>query len=199
MRKFFFLASLLLATTAIAGPVTQNQALQKALTFMSERKAGRAVQLTPVNATRINSTSTTPSFYVFNTTGNQGFVIVSGDDRTTPVLGYTDNGNFDPNKMPANMKAWLENYEQQIKDLDMMGVTETYDESLRVKPTRNSISPMITSHWDQGAPYWDQCPEFMDLDENGDTLSDRAYTGCVATSMAQIMNYYKYPDRKSVV
>ena len=134
-----------------------------------------------------------PSYYIFNTEGDKGYVIVSGDDRTTPILGYIDQGSFDPNKVPANMKAWLENYSQQIATLDEMGITETYNESLTMKPTRNSISPLITSHWDQGAPYWNHCPEFLDIDENGDTISEMAYTGCVATSMAQIMNYYKYP------
>ena len=160
---------------------------------MSQQHPGKVIQLTPVNNHKFRTTGTTSSYYIFNTAGSQGFVIVSGDDRTTPILGYTDNGSFESSKMPANMKKWLENYEMQIQALDMMGITDTYNESLTVKPTRNSISPMVTSHWDQGAPYWDQCPEFLDLDENGDTLSDRAYTGCVATSMAQIMNYYKYP------
>ena len=151
------------------------------------------MQLTPVSTQKFRSSGTPASFYIFNANSNQGFVIVSGDDRTTPVLGYTDNGNFDPNKIPANMKEWLENYEQQISMLDMMGVTQTYDESLTVRPTRNSISPLITSHWNQGAPYWNHCPEFLEMDENGDTISEFAYTGCVATSMAQVMNYYKYP------
>ncbi|MBO4803901.1 MAG: C10 family peptidase, partial [Muribaculaceae bacterium] len=97
----------------------------------------------------------------------------------------------DPNNIPPNMKEMLEHYAQEISMLDQLGITR---ENLTApRPTHNSISPMITTHWDQGAPYWDQCPEFLDLDENGDTISERAYTGCVATSMAQIMNYYKYP------
>ena len=193
MKKTLFLASLLLAATAIAAPVTQNQAQQKASAFLSELNAGRAIQLTPASAPRLNASGATPGFYVFNTANNKGYVIVSGDDRTTPILGYTDSGSFDPNKMPANMKAWLENYEQQIQALDMMGITETFNESLNVKPTRNSISPLITSHWNQDEPYWEQCPVFMDIDANGDTIREMSYTGCVATSMAQVMNYYKYP------
>ena len=135
----------------------------------------------------------TPSYYIFNTEGNKGYVIVSGDDRTVPILGYIDKGSFDPSHVPSNMKAWLENYSEQIASLDALGVTETYEASFAMKPTRNSISPLITSHWDQGAPYWEHCPEFMDVTEDGDTIGEYAYTGCVATSMAQIMNYYKFP------
>ena len=193
MRKILFLASLLLALAAIAAPISQDQAQQAAASFLSQHHPGKVIQLTPVNNLKFKTSGATSSYYIFNAAGNQGFVIASGDDRTTPILGYVDNGNFDPNNMPANMKAWLESYQEQISMLDQLGITETYNESLTVKPTRNSISPMITSHWDQGAPYWNHCPEFMDIDENGDTIGEFAYTGCVAVSMSQIMNYYKYP------
>ena len=135
----------------------------------------------------------TPSYYIFNTEGNKGYVIVSGDDRTIPILGYIDKGSFDANHVPSNMQAWLDSYCDQIASLDALGITQTYESSFTMKPTRNSISPLITSHWDQGAPYWDKCPEFMDVTEDGDTVGELAYTGCVATSMAQIMNYYKHP------
>ena len=137
------------------------------------------------------SSQAQPNFYIFNANANKGFVIVSGDDRTTSVLGYSDKGNFDPANIPVNMKEMLEFYNEQITMLDQLGLTA--EDLMAPRPTRNSISPMITSHWDQGAPYWDQCPMFMDIDENGDTIGERAYTGCVATSMAQIMNFYKYP------
>ena len=131
------------------------------------------------------------NYFIFNSTSQQGYVIVSGDDRTTPILGYVDKGSFDPNYVPANMQAWLDSYAQQIQSLDAFGITG--DDFSAPRPTRNSISPMITSHWDQGAPYWNHCPEFMDINENGDTIGEFAYTGCVAVSMSQIMNYYKYP------
>ncbi|MBR4828317.1 MAG: C10 family peptidase [Muribaculaceae bacterium] len=196
MRNSLLFVFLLLAAAAIAAPVTPDQAQQAASQFLLKHKAGVKVQSAPVTRGQRmmangQSSTTQPSYYIFNTEGNNGYLIVSGDDRTTQILGYIDNGSFDPNHMPANMQAWLDGYAKQISSLDAWGITK--DELSAPRPTRNSISPMITSHWDQGAPYWDQCPEFMELDENGDTIRDRAYTGCVATSMAQIMNYYKYP------
>ena len=194
MRKILFLASLLLSVTAIAGPVSQSNALSAANAFMQEHRSGVSLKATPVPTPRLtnsNRSSNQPGFYVFNTVGDKGYVIVSGDDRTTPILGYVDHGNFDATKLPANMKVWLEGYEQQILALDEMGIKNPPANAPR--PTRNSISPLITSHWDQGAPYWNHCPEFMDIDENGDTIGELAYTGCVATSMAQVMNYYKLP------
>ena len=197
MKKFLIFASVLLATlaTATAAPVTPSQAQQAANQFMQERRPGVIVQSTPVSRTPRkmggHATLAQPNYYIFNTTNNKGYVIVSGDDRTTSILGYTDSGSFDPTNIPANMKAWLENYDQQIQALDELGVLGTGFSAPR--PTRNSISPLVTSHWDQGAPYWDHCPEFMDITEDGDTVGELAYTGCVATSMAQIMNYYKFP------
>jgi len=196
MRKITFLAALLFAMAASAAPVTPEKAYQAASEFMQQHRAGVSVKATPVSkAPRMlaggQKSTTQSSYYIFNSNGNQGYVIVSGDDRTTPVLGFTDSGSFDPNHVPANMKVWLENYAYQINALDLLGISGT--EFSTPRPTRNSISPLITSHWDQGDPYWNQCPEFMDIDENGDTVGELAYTGCVATSMAQIMNYYKHP------
>ena len=183
----------MLSLAAIAGPVSRDMALNKANAFMLKHRAGVTLDATPASLHQIksgNQASTQP-YYVFNTVNNQGYVIVSGDDRTTEILGYVDQGNFDYDKLPANMKSWLKGYEQQIAALNSMGIMEAPANAPR--PTRNSISPLITSHWDQGDPYWGRCPEFMDIDENGDTIGEYAYTGCVATSMAQIMNYYKFP------
>ena len=193
MRKILLLASLLISATAIAAPISQTEALKKASAFMLEHRASISLKSTPANVLHKSAgqAMSNPSYYVFNTVGDKGYVIVSGDDRTNPILGFTDSGSFDPDHLPVNMKAWLENYEQQISALDMLGITS---ENLNApRPTHNSISPLISSHWDQGNPYWNHCPEFMDIDENGDTIGEMAYTGCVATSMAQIMNYYKFP------
>ena len=194
MKKILLLASLLIASTAMAAPVTPTQAQQAASNFMRSHRPGAVLKTSPTGTPKMKGNNQATPFYVFNTTGDQGYVIVSGDDRTTQILGYTDSGSFDPNNVPSNMKAWLEYYSEQINSLDALGITENADLTVP-RPTRNSISPMITSHWDQAGPYWNRCPEFMDVDENGDTVGELAYTGCVATSMAQIMNYYKHPMR----
>lgn len=192
MKKFFILASLLLATTAIAAPVSPEMALASARQFLNERHATGILNSRPVNIpSRLAASQAEPSFYIFNTSNNKGFVIASADDRTPSVLGYSDKGYFDPANIPVNMKEMLEFYNEQIALLDQLGLTA--GDLTAPRPTRNSISPMITTHWDQGDPYWEQCPVFMDIDANGDTISEMAYTGCVATSMAQVMNYYKFP------
>ena len=147
MRKITILATLLLAAlSAVAAPVTPSQAQQAAIQFMQQRRAGVAIQNAPVSRSpRLmangKQSTTLSNFYIFNAIGEKGYVIVSGDDRTIPILGYTDSGSYDPNNVPSNMQAWLDSYAQQISDLDKLGVKG--NEFTSPRPTRNSISPPL--------------------------------------------------------
>lgn len=48
-----------------------------------------------------------------------------------------------------------------------------------------SVTPLLTTEWGQTSPYNDLCPEYA--------AGKRCKTSCVATAMAQIMRYHKYP------
>lgn len=120
-------------------------------------------------------------FYVFNRP-QKGFLIVSADDRITPVLGYSDNGVFDPDNMPDNMREWLQSYQSQITWAIENGINTAYAPS----SSRKNIAPLVTAQWDQGAPYNDLCPT-----EN----KQKTYAGCVATAMAEVMYAHKWPEK----
>ena len=155
-------------------------------------------------AQRLHASADMGYYYVFNIGTDGGFVVVSGDDRTNPILGFSFEGTFDANRVPVNMKNWLDGYVEQMRVLDAMSdaqATQALAQPRRTRAvdTRNSIAPLITTKWDQATPYWNKCPEFMSIDENGDTVGELAYTGCVATSMSQIMNYYKWPAQPTKV
>ncbi|GHT39028.1 hypothetical protein AGMMS49965_03960 [Bacteroidia bacterium] len=81
------------------------------------------------NATlRSASADETVYFYVFGGEDNKGFVIVAGDDRVTPVIGYSDTNGFSADDMPANLKWWLGEYARQIQfaiDNDITPTQET--------------------------------------------------------------------------
>ncbi|MGI6222431.1 MAG: C10 family peptidase [Prevotella sp.] len=123
-------------------------------------------------------------FYVFNNGDNGGFVIVSADDRTYSVLGYSTVGHLDLDHIPEALADMLTGYGEQIR----------YARSL---PTDVSPSTAETSHyeavspllgdiaWDQTWPYNLMTPCYV-----GTTHSA---TGCVATAMAQIMYYHRWP------
>ena len=188
------LAQFSLATWATS--VDMNQAREAAVAFMQQKQAVlRSSGAT--TASSLQTAANTGYYYVFNVGDNNGFVIVSGDDRTTPVLGYATEGHFDATRVPVNMQEMLDNYNTQLKALATMNDVEAATRLATPRRTttvntRNSIAPMITTNWDQATPYWNHCPEFMNSDDPEDG-GELAYTGCVATAMAQVMKYYNWP------
>ena len=133
-------------------------------------------------------------YYVFNVDDNGGYVIVSGDDRTEPILGYVEQGTFDPDNMPENMRSWLQSYADQIKfivDNDIQLDSPLLKKRNKVRGTKHSVPELLTTRWDQGHPYNLTCPKYY----RGDGSQDFPATGCTATAMAQVINHYKYPEK----
>ena len=102
-----------------AGPVSKEKAQETAAAFVAKKNYGFNKKQMRVAAkySKVAEAAGENYFYVFNIGEDDGFVIVSGDDRTVPVLGYSDEGSFAPDKIPANMKAWLDDYARQISYL----------------------------------------------------------------------------------
>ncbi len=117
---------------------------------------------------------------MFNADGDNGFVIVSADDRTTAILGYANEGRLDLSNLPANAAFWLQDYARQIKSL---GTAINLTAPHRA-PGTTVVAPLVTCKWDQSKPFNDLCP----TDKNG-----KCYTGCAATAMAEILFYNKWP------
>lgn len=184
MKKLLLFLFLVVSQLTFAGNVTESEAMQKAQAFLNKhhkvavhglRLAAKDSQLTP--------SETAENYYVFNVGQTNGYVIVSADDRTPAILGYADEGTFDKNNMPKNMKSWLQGYADQLDYL----ATHPEAEIARVALDEHApVAPLLTSNWDQGTPYNSLCPK------DGTDLS---ITGCVATAMAQILYYYKYPEK----
>lgn len=125
------------------------------------------------------------SYYVFNIGEGGGFVIVSGDDRVAPVIGYSTTASFDPGNMPDNMRGWLSECERIIAYAQTLPENPYPVAKIRAA-AEDSVRPMVTTQWGQGNPYNMRCPRIG---------RENALTGCVATAMAQIMKYHKWPER----
>ena len=185
---------------AQAAPITQQQAQQEATSFLrSKQKTNSNLRFAAKGNPSIQAAaSSDAAYYIFNIGNNQGFVIVAGDDRINPILGFSDEGYFDEAKAPQNMKNLLNEYAQQIALLDKVSGIEGAIAAPRTKSvvdTRNSIAPLLTTKWDQARPYWNKCPQV----KNEDGEYEPSYTGCVATAMSQIMKYYNYPAQTTQV
>lgn len=122
--------------------------------------------------------------YVF-AAGTDGYMVLSADDCVPALLGYSDNGIFDANNMPENMRAWLDGYARQIAWASEHGAVMNNAAEAVVKQ-RPEVAPKLTTKWNQDNPYWLKCPKVG---------ARYCYTGCVATAMAQVMNWHKWPEQ----
>ena len=146
-NRFFGLLMLLLGIglLAQAAPISQDQARKEALSFLLNKQISNR-SLKPVAlSNRMLKAGNQAAFYIFNVGNNQGFVIVSGDDRINPILGYSDEGYFDEAKAPSNMKNLLNEYAQQIS---MLNEVSNVKGAIAAAKTRTaSMSPPTLAAW----------------------------------------------------
>ena len=178
---------LFVATLLWAEPITQSTARKKAVIFASKHGKTIAEDVKNLFKVRGKTKAQAMPYYVFNTNDDNGFVIVSGDDRTAEILAYSDKGRFNADEIPDNMRAWLRYYAHVIGTLESTSSvkassTTLYDNGLR--EANSAISPLLSCTWNQGSPYYDRCP----LVEGR-----RCYTGCVCTAAVQVMYYHQWP------
>lgn len=137
-------------------------------------------------------------YYIFNISDNRGWVAVSADDRTIPVMSYALTGTYGETNPPESFVFWMNKYENQIAyaiENNLQQPAESYDLWLfysnpYFSPSKSTmaVSPLLgLIKWNQGCYYNAQCPTNV----MGDC--QRVPTGCVATAMGMIMKYHAYP------
>lgn len=186
MKRLIFTVFMGVAAASIAwgAVITPGQAL--------ERVAGNSVlrpgvmrngQAQPRLA-ETRSIDGQPAVYVYEMAGGEGFMVLSADDMAMPLLGYSNEGSFSASDINPEMQWWLDEYAKEIK-----WMRENQEASGRrlssPKAEREPIAPLLKTKWNQGAPYNNMCPRESD--------GSRCVTGCVATAMAQIVNYHRLP------
>ena len=194
MKKITTLfAMLICAITMMASPVEPEQARTIALNFMVQKSPTVTRSTECTLAYTWSNDRSSALFYVYNVGG--GFVIVSADDAVMPVLGYSTKGTFTGENMPVNCRSWLQGYADEIAYVkeNNLSAPEKVSQAWTAlaegrEPARSgnsrAVEPLLTTTWDQSPFYNALCPG------EGD---DQAITGCVATAMAQIINYHQWP------
>lgn len=117
---------------------------------------------------------------------NGAFAVIANDDAFQPVLGYT-TGRAGAEHAPGFV-WWLETMNKSLED--QMAEGKAQAKVQRASDVKTAVAPLIKTKWGQDAPYNNMCPEYT---VGGTTR--RYVTGCVATSMAQVMNYHGYPTK----
>jgi len=143
-----------------------------------------------------------PVFYIYNIQNKKGFIIISAEDNTNPILAYSYENNFNEyeQKPPAYIE-WMDSYKKQIdyirknktptqKSVNQLWMKYSSKPVLSSKSGQaKSISPLLTTNWNQGKYYNELCPSIASGGQDG-----HAWVGCVAVAIAQIMKYWNYPD-----
>lgn len=171
----------LLLAFANAGPVTKQQAFTQAQSFMKSIGRNLSSNTNIRRAPKKAAQNDNSYYYVFNADDNNGFVIVSGDDRTEPIIGYSDTGSFDLDNLPENAQAFLEEIANEMEYMDAKGLSS---QRRVAEPAKRAIAPLLTCIWGQGNPYYNSCP--VDPRTNA-----RCVSGCVATAMAQVLYHHR--------
>ena len=198
MRKITItLLTLLWVFTAYAGPVSRQQAMQTAAAYLNKHQVARGVtqqakltlayECLPKVARGAGVTS--PLYYVFNQDQQQGFVVVAGDDRVKPVLGYVDNGSFTVDDANSGVRWWLGALEQtMISVAKIADDGRTFEVATDNSDFAPSVEPLVKVTWGQSGPHNDLCP--MD---NAHGQEQHSLVGCTAVAMAQVLSKWKYP------
>ena len=182
------------AVGASAQQILEKQAKDRVIRYLNTNGPLKARGLVVKSSSLKSARMETKSIYAFNVDGG-GYVIASADSRALPVLGYSDSGFIDWKSMPDNMRAWLKSYD---KAMETLGNTKEFVDGvcLRMKQntraTKAAIEPLIKTKWNQKEPYWNKCPLYDGA--NPDWQGKPCVTGCVATAMAQVMNYHQWPQ-----
>ena len=125
------------------------------------------------------------ALYVVQAGNSDGFVIVSADDCAETILGYSDEGAFNADDMPAAMRMWLDLYAEQIAWAESRqyraGIGTRGETDEKIEPVKALLSGV---RWGQDKPYNSMCPKMAGAN---------CPSGCVATAISQIMFYWKYP------
>jgi hypothetical protein len=182
--------------------VSKDIARRVALNFFAERvsQAYPADPYVPgISAWSAVPSEAAPLYYIFNFTP-RGFILISADDAAVPVLGYSFEGTYSTENPPEACRAWVKQYEDGIRYArenssepfpSTRALWVRYSEAgyrMQASGLRGFVAPLITSNWNQDAPYNEQCP----ADPAGP--GGHAYAGCVPTCMGQLMYYYRWPD-----
>lgn len=147
--------------------------------------------------------------YVFNL-NPKGYIAISTDTDITPVIAYSFRNNFVAEDIPQNIGYQMLKRDMQLR-LEAIPLTsdeiksknnlswlnyekgnvsffQTKGREIWPSPGTTPTGGWVETQWNQNpSPYWDFCPY-----KPTGTYTGRCVVGCVATAMAQIINYHRY-------
>ncbi|MDY4753025.1 MAG: C10 family peptidase [Prevotella sp.] len=181
----------LLAMAMIAIPVLAQQLTPEEAMMRVKRMSGTAQAKATKSQTRklvytmkaaVNGMPSAPEssdnlFYIFS--DDRSFVIAGADEKLPALIAYGNSSAFSADSIPDNLRYWLDDYKVKMSAALAKGVTLTSPTAMGTPV----VKPLITAKWAQEKPFNNDCND----------IGQSSATGCVATAMAQIMYYHKWP------
>lgn len=165
------------------------------------------------------------ALYIYNM-GSEAFAIVSGDDNSQPILAYGNQGAFVTDNLPDHIKRWLQTYVDEqnyyatlppqpltftapapatvpaaspagttapVPEASASGIPASASGITALGSYPAAVAPILLANgtpiqWDQNEPFYNKCPNY---------LGNRSVVGCVATTLAQLMYYNRWPMKGS--
>jgi hypothetical protein len=172
--KFWTILTAGMSTLGLtAGAQTRSEAEMQALaTQFLQTTQVRRVDTPTATTTRASAEA---PYAVFVPTEGAGYVVVATTEAQTPILAFSETGTFDATRVPPAMTELL------------WGTARQVTAHLSAADSLTAVAPLLGDiAFGQEAPYSGQCP-IVD--------GQRTVTGCVATAMAQVMTFYRYPEQ----
>ena len=168
--------------TAEANPITRSEARQV------------AQELVGINDATSDDVPVAP-YYIFSRGRGQGYVIVSGDDSTAPIIGYTEQGDYERDTEVEPLRVLLDDWGERLSEVQQRRQTP-----LRRAPRARAVADykkdwkdvpaLVKTHWHQSTPYNNLAPI-----KQG---QGRCMTGCVATAGSQVAYYFRKDNNKEL-
>lgn len=180
MKRTLLFALTVLANCVLASanPITKGQALNIASKYISNPTLSNN---TP--KTRSLKANEQPAYYIFTSSNDDKFVIVSGESKLNEVVAYGDKMSKDESQQSPYFKQFLKDYERVVKAVR----SNTIQASTTPSQLKRKVEPLLTCKWSQYFPFNKYTPVI-----DGKTTP----TGCVATATAQVMYHHKWPKNR---
>lgn len=187
MRRFLSGLLVCLCLLGVSGIVRaerldEKQARQAAVSFFNN-STDRGLRRVKVQQLRLLPAQRRSGCYIFNR-DDGGTVFVADDDAIGyTVLGYTDGGSFNPDSIPVGLQDCLDQIGVLMDAVHEGKINQRH--KLQTRAGTVVVDPLIKTMWGQGKPYNNLTPTID---------GQHCVTGCVATAIAQVLNYWRWPE-----
>jgi hypothetical protein len=202
MKKVFSLLTVLMLVSSVTVLNARNLSekdVKSAAAYYMSHYANRYVDASELEVVFQfdNEELGIPAAFMFNVS-DWGWIMMAANTATDPVIAFNEHCSYPAKTMPDNMRWWVEDYLRMVKAVqvadeeqhfaDADDWTDLFNQTLPEMAKGDPEHVLMMEEWDQGndagTDYNMYCPV-----QNG----IHCPTGCVATAMAQIMHYYRYP------